>query len=53
MGPAYLAGLYEVPLLTREQEVHLFRKMNYLWTSGSGRLSLAVMASLAARSRLR
>jgi RNA polymerase primary sigma factor/RNA polymerase sigma factor len=22
--------LYEVPLLTREQEVHLFRKMNYL-----------------------
>jgi RNA polymerase primary sigma factor len=28
--PAYLAGLYEVPLLTREQEVHLFRKMNYL-----------------------
>jgi RNA polymerase primary sigma factor/RNA polymerase sigma factor len=28
--PAYLAGLYEIPLLTREQEVHLFRKMNYL-----------------------
>ena len=28
--PAYLAGLYEVPLLTREQESHLFRKMNYL-----------------------
>ena len=28
--PAYLASLYEVPLLTREQEVHLFRKMNYL-----------------------
>ena len=28
--PSYLAGLYEVPLLTREQEVHLFRKMNYL-----------------------
>ena len=28
--PAYLAGLYEVPLLTREQETHLFRKMNYL-----------------------
>ena len=27
---AYLANLYEVPLLTREQEVHLFRKMNYL-----------------------
>ncbi|MDD4268860.1 MAG: hypothetical protein GXY25_00120 [Pirellulaceae bacterium] len=28
--PSYLAGLYEVPLLTREQEMHLFRKMNYL-----------------------
>lgn len=28
--PAYLASLYEVPLLTREQEYHLFRKMNYL-----------------------
>ena len=27
--PAYLASLYEVPLLNREQEVHLFRKMNY------------------------
>ena len=26
----YLASLYEVPLLTREQEIHLFRKMNYL-----------------------
>jgi RNA polymerase primary sigma factor/RNA polymerase sigma factor len=28
--PAYLAALYEVPLLTREQEVQLFQKMNYL-----------------------
>ncbi len=28
--PPYLASLYEVPLLTREQETHLFRKMNYL-----------------------
>jgi RNA polymerase primary sigma factor/RNA polymerase sigma factor len=26
----YLASLYEMPLLTREQEQHLFRKMNYL-----------------------
>jgi RNA polymerase sigma factor (sigma-70 family) len=25
-----LAPLYEMPLLTREQEAHLFRKMNYL-----------------------
>jgi hypothetical protein len=28
--PSYLMHLYELPLLTREQEVHLFRKMNYL-----------------------
>ena len=28
--PAYLANLYDVPLLTRPQEAHLFRKMNYL-----------------------
>jgi len=28
--PPYLASLYEAPLLTREQEQHLFRKMNYL-----------------------
>jgi RNA polymerase sigma factor (sigma-70 family) len=29
-APAELAGLYEAPLLTKEQEQHLFRKMNYL-----------------------
>lgn len=28
--PPYLAGLYKIPLLTAEQELHLFRKMNYL-----------------------
>lgn len=28
--PPYLASLYEMPLLTREQEGHLFRKYNYL-----------------------
>ncbi len=28
--PSYLQSLYEVPLLSREQEVHLFRRMNYL-----------------------
>ena len=26
----YVASLYDVPLLTREQEVHLFRKLNFL-----------------------
>ncbi len=28
--PPYLASLYEIPLLTGEQERHLFRKFNYL-----------------------
>jgi RNA polymerase primary sigma factor len=28
--PAYLAALYDVALLNREQEYHLFRKMNFL-----------------------
>jgi RNA polymerase primary sigma factor/RNA polymerase sigma factor len=28
--PPYLSALYEVPLLTREQEYHLFRRFNYL-----------------------
>lgn len=28
--PRYLASLYETPLLTREQEAHLFRKYNFL-----------------------
>ncbi len=28
--PPYLASLYDVPLLTREQEQHLFRKFNFL-----------------------
>ena len=28
--PPYLSALYEVPLLTREQEFHLFRKYNFL-----------------------
>ena len=28
--PSYLQSLYEVRLLTREQEAHLFRRMNYL-----------------------
>ncbi len=28
--PPYLGSLYEVPLLDREQEMHMFRQMNYL-----------------------
>lgn len=33
--PTYLASLYDVQLLTREQEYHLFRKMNYLKSQAS------------------
>lgn len=28
--PPYLASLYAIPLLTKDEEVHYFRKMNYL-----------------------
>ncbi len=35
--PPYLASLYEVPLLSREQEAHLFRQMNYLKHLAHGR----------------
>jgi RNA polymerase primary sigma factor/RNA polymerase sigma factor len=34
--PTYLAALYDMQLLTREQEYHLFRKMNYLKFRASG-----------------
>ena len=33
--PPYLASLYSIPLLTREEEVHYFRKMNYLKSKAS------------------
>jgi len=33
--PNYLASLYDVPLLNREQEGHLFRKYNYLKSKAS------------------
>jgi RNA polymerase sigma factor (sigma-70 family) len=36
-APPELASLYEVPLLNKEQEQHLFRKMNYL-KSRAGKL---------------
>lgn len=34
--PAYIASLYEVPLLTAVQESHLFRKYNFLKYKASG-----------------
>lgn len=39
--PAYLGALYEVPLLSPQQEVYLFRKMNYLkWFAAKKREQL-------------
>ncbi len=41
--PGYMASLYDVPLLTRAQEYHLFRKYNYLkFRAGKLRESLDV-----------
>ncbi|MCP4194690.1 MAG: sigma-70 family RNA polymerase sigma factor [Planctomycetaceae bacterium] len=34
--PPYLASLYDVPLLNREQEGHLFRKLNFLKFKAAG-----------------
>jgi RNA polymerase sigma factor (sigma-70 family) len=40
--PPYLASLYEVPLLTKIQEQHLFRKMNFLkWQASQLREKVA------------
>ena len=48
--PPYLASLYEVPLLTRRQEAHLFRKMNYLkYKAGRLRAKLDPAKPLRAR----
>ncbi len=38
--PLYLASLYNASLLTREQEQHLFRKMNYLKQLASNKREL-------------
>jgi len=46
--PAYLASLYEIPLLTREQEAHYFRKLNYLKYQAA-RLRKRLDASRASR----
>ncbi|MGE5194057.1 MAG: sigma-70 family RNA polymerase sigma factor [Deltaproteobacteria bacterium] len=49
--PAYLASLYEVPLLTREQEAHYFRKLNYLKYQAA-RLRQRLDASRAGRLQI-
>lgn len=41
-APPELASLYEVPLLTKDQEQHLFRKMNFLKSKASKLLNLMV-----------
>lgn len=39
--PPYLASLYNLPLLTKDEEVYYFRKMNYLkWQAGTLRESI-------------
>ena len=39
--PAYLAALYQLPILTREQEQYHFRKMNFLaWQASEARQEL-------------
>ena len=41
--PAYLAALYQLPILTREQEQYHFRKMNFLmWRAADVRRALLV-----------
>jgi RNA polymerase sigma factor (sigma-70 family) len=51
--PPYLASLYEVPLLSKEQEQHLFRKMNFLkWQSQQIRAKVAEDTSKAKSSDL-
>lgn len=46
--PPYLASLYEVPLLTKVQEQHLFRKMNFLkWQARQVRDRVALDPSRA------
>ena len=42
--PPYLAALYDVPLLSREQEQHLFRKLNYLKYSAGRQREQLVMS---------
>ncbi|MEI7920527.1 MAG: sigma-70 family RNA polymerase sigma factor [Planctomycetota bacterium] len=51
--PPYLASLYEVPLLSKEQEQHLFRKMNFLkWQSQQLRVKVAEDTTKAKSSDL-
>ncbi len=47
--PSYLIHLYKTPLLTREQEFHLFRKMSYLKFKASKLVALLDPERPAAR----
>lgn len=49
--PSYLSALYDVPLLNREQEAHLFRQMNYLKHKAS-RLREALASTLGNKGAL-
>ncbi len=51
--PPYLASLYEVPLLSKVQEQHLFRKMNFLkWQAAQLRTRVAADPGRARSSDL-
>ena len=50
--PAYLAALYQLPILTREQEQHHFRKMNFLsWQAVEARQELLEARPTGRRGR--
>lgn len=49
--PSYLASLYDAALLSREQEYHLFRKMNYL-KHKAGRIREALESARGSKSAL-
>ena len=50
--PAYLASLYTLPVLTREQEQYHFRKMNFLrWQASEARKELRGRRPLSARMK--
>jgi RNA polymerase primary sigma factor len=44
-APPELTSLYQVPLLTKEQEQHMFRKMNYLKAKASQLLNSMLLPS--------
>jgi RNA polymerase primary sigma factor/RNA polymerase sigma factor len=48
--PPYLASLYEFPLLTRDQEYQIFRKMHYLLSLAAEAQEELTLSSLSSRT---